>query len=69
MDSGIAVQGYDHGMSKAVQFSDLDGNDVELYWDCPQERWTYVEGGTRLGLRHIRRQDRFVRCGNAAVPK
>jgi catechol 2,3-dioxygenase len=45
MDHGIAAQGRDHGMSEAVQFSDPDGNGVELYWDCPQERWTYGEGG------------------------
>ena len=32
-------------MSEALYFDDLDGNGVELYWDCPPERWTYVDGG------------------------
>jgi catechol 2,3-dioxygenase len=45
MDHGIAVQGRDHGVSEAVYFSDPDGNGVEIYWDCPPERWTYVDGG------------------------
>ncbi len=45
MDHGIAVQGRDHGVSEAIYFSDPDGNGVEIYWDCPPERWTYVEGG------------------------
>lgn len=45
MDHGIVVQGRDHGVSEAVYFSDPDGNGVEIYWDCPPERWTYAEGG------------------------
>ena len=43
--AGVAVRGYDHGVSEALYFDDPDGNGVELYWDCPPERWTYVEGG------------------------
>lgn len=44
MDSEIPVRGRDHGVSEAVYFSDPDGNGVEIYWDCPPERWTYLEG-------------------------
>jgi catechol 2,3-dioxygenase len=43
--AGVAVEGQDHGVSEALYFDDPDGNGVELYWDCPPERWTYVEGG------------------------
>jgi len=32
-------------VSEALYFSDPDGNGIELYWDCPRERWTYVDGG------------------------
>lgn len=44
-DYGIKVRGSDHGVSEALYFSDPDGNGVEMYWDCPPERWTYVDGG------------------------
>jgi catechol 2,3-dioxygenase len=29
----------DHGTHEAVYVSDPDGNDVELYWDRPEDRW------------------------------
>lgn len=44
-DQGIVVRARDHGVSEALYFADPDGNGVELYWDCPPERWTYMEGG------------------------
>ncbi len=44
-DCGIAIRGLDHGVSEALYFTDPDGNGIELYWDCPRERWTYVDGG------------------------
>jgi catechol 2,3-dioxygenase len=43
--AGVKVRGSDHGVSEALYFDDPDGNGVEIYWDCPPERWTYVEGG------------------------
>ncbi len=43
--AGVAVQGFDHGVSEALYFDDPDGNGVELYWDCPPARWAYVDGG------------------------
>jgi len=43
--TGVVVQGFDHGVSEALYFDDPDGNGIELYWDCPPERWTYAEGG------------------------
>jgi catechol 2,3-dioxygenase len=45
-DHGIVVRAFDHGVSEALYFADPDGNGVELYWDCPPERWSYVERGT-----------------------
>ena len=29
----------DHGTHEAIYVSDPDGNDLELYWDRPQEEW------------------------------
>ena len=43
--AGVAVRGFDHGVSEALYFDDPDGIGIEIYWDCPPERWTYVEGG------------------------
>ena len=43
--TGIKGIARDHGVSEALYFDDPDGNGVELYWDCPPERWTYVDGG------------------------
>jgi catechol 2,3-dioxygenase len=35
----------DHGTHEAVYVTDPDGNDVELYWDRPADRWPVdVEG-------------------------
>ena len=36
----------DHGVSEAIYLNDPDGNGVELYWDRPQELWSYLEDGT-----------------------
>jgi catechol 2,3-dioxygenase len=36
----------DHGVSEAIYLDDPDGNGVELYWDRPQEQWSYLEDGT-----------------------
>jgi catechol 2,3-dioxygenase len=32
-------QATDHGTHEAIYISDPDGNDVELYWDRPVDRW------------------------------
>jgi catechol 2,3-dioxygenase len=39
----------DHGTHEAVYISDPDGNDLELYWDRPQEEWPRDAEG-RLGF-------------------
>lgn len=36
----------DHGVSEALYLNDPDGNGVELYWDRPQEEWSYLEDGS-----------------------
>lgn len=33
LDAGVAVQAVDHGISRALYFSDPDGNGVEIYLD------------------------------------
>jgi catechol 2,3-dioxygenase len=35
----------DHGTHEAVYISDPDGNDLELYWDRPQDEWPRDEQG------------------------
>ena len=35
----------DHGVSEAIYLRDPDGNDVELYWDRPQEEWPRTADG------------------------
>ncbi len=35
----------DHGTHEAIYISDPDGNDVELMWDRPTERWPRDEQG------------------------
>jgi catechol 2,3-dioxygenase len=39
----------DHGTHEAVYISDPDGNDLELYWDRPQEEWPRDSEG-RIGF-------------------
>jgi catechol 2,3-dioxygenase len=39
----------DHGTHEAVYISDPDGNDLELYWDRPQEQWPRDADG-RIGF-------------------
>ncbi|KQS26850.1 VOC family protein [Dyadobacter sp. Leaf189] len=36
----------DHGVSEALYLNDPDGNGVELYWDRPQEQWSYLPDGS-----------------------
>jgi catechol 2,3-dioxygenase len=35
----------DHGTHEAVYISDPDGNDLELYWDRPPDRWPLDDEG------------------------
>jgi catechol 2,3-dioxygenase len=36
----IPFEGFaDHGVSKAVYFSDIEGNGIEIYWDRPTSEW------------------------------
>lgn len=35
----------DHGTHEAVYVTDPDGNDVELYWDRPEDQWPRDESG------------------------
>ncbi len=44
---GIPLDGAsDHGVSEAIYLRDPDQNDVELYWDRPQEAWPRKNDGT-----------------------
>ncbi|WP_439557819.1 VOC family protein [Dyadobacter sp.] len=36
----------DHGVSEALYLNDPDGNGVELYWDRPQDQWSYLPDGS-----------------------
>ena len=50
VDAGWPLSGVnDHGTHEAVYISDPDGNDVELYWDRPQEEWPREADG-RIGF-------------------
>lgn len=47
LDHGVAVtSAADHGITEAVYFDDPDQNGVEISWDCPRERWIYLDDGT-----------------------
>ena len=35
----------DHGVSEALYLRDPDQNGVELYWDCPRDRWPRTPQG------------------------
>ena len=39
----------DHGTHEAIYVTDPDGNDVELMWDRPFERWPRDEHGHLIG--------------------
>jgi catechol 2,3-dioxygenase len=39
----------DHGTHEAIYITDPDGNDVELMWDRPVERWPRDEAGHLVG--------------------
>ena len=46
LDAGIELDGAaDHGVSEALYLRDPDGNGVELYWDCPKEKWPRAADG------------------------
>jgi len=36
----------DHGVSEALYLRDPDHNGVELYWDCPPEKWPRSPDGS-----------------------
>ena len=36
----------DHGVSEALYLTDPDNNGVELYWDRPENAWSYREDGS-----------------------
>jgi catechol 2,3-dioxygenase len=38
----------DHGVSEAIYLNDPDGNGLELYWDCPRDRWPVDADGQLL---------------------
>jgi catechol 2,3-dioxygenase len=45
-DAGVPVrQASDHGTHEAIYLSDPDGNDLELMWDRPPDRWPRDEQG------------------------
>ena len=46
LDAGIELDGAaDHGVSEALYLRDPDGNGLELYWDCPKEKWPRAADG------------------------
>ena len=38
----------DHGVSKALYLSDLEGNGIEVYCDREQGRWPFVDGRLQM---------------------
>jgi catechol 2,3-dioxygenase len=47
LDRGVQVRALlDHGVTEAIYFDDPDGIGIEISWDCPPERWDYLEDGT-----------------------
>lgn len=46
LERGVQVSPVDHGISKALYFSDPDGNGLELYLDTRAENETYEWDGT-----------------------
>jgi catechol 2,3-dioxygenase len=50
IDPGVRIgQTADHGTHEAIYITDPDGNDVELMWDRPVERWPRDEQGHLIG--------------------
>jgi catechol 2,3-dioxygenase len=46
LDAEVPLRSYvDHGTHLAVYLSDPDGNDLELAWDRPRDRWPRDEAG------------------------
>ncbi|MBM4419623.1 MAG: glyoxalase [Chloroflexi bacterium] len=51
VEAGVRnASGSDHGITEAIYFDDPDGNGVEISWDCPPERWQYLDGGLNVAL-------------------
>jgi catechol 2,3-dioxygenase len=47
LDYGVEISSLlDHGVTEAIYFDDPDGIGIEISWDCPEERWEYLEDGT-----------------------
>jgi catechol 2,3-dioxygenase len=47
LDYGVEIRSLlDHGVTEAIYFDDPDGIGIEISWDCPRERWKYLEDGT-----------------------
>ncbi len=47
LDHGVTITSLlDHGVTEAIYFKDPDGIGVEISWDCPEERWDYLDDGT-----------------------
>jgi catechol 2,3-dioxygenase len=42
----------DHGVSVALYLRELDGNDVELYWDRPEANWPRQPDGMLAMFTH-----------------
>ena len=39
---GVSIRGAaDHGVSEALYFSDPEGNGLEVYWDRPEDTWSW----------------------------
>lgn len=47
LDHGVEITSIqDHGVTEAIYFDDPDGIGIEISWDCPPERWDYLDDGT-----------------------
>ena len=47
LEHGVEITSLlDHGVTEAIYFKDPDGIGVEISWDCPEERWDYLDDGT-----------------------
>ena len=47
LDNGVEITSLlDHGVTEAIYFNDPDGIGIEISWDCPEERWVWLDDGT-----------------------
>ena len=47
LDHGVEISSLlDHGVTEAIYFNDPDGIGIEISWDCPEERWVWLDDGT-----------------------